>query len=122
LRLKVIDGDFSVCKTDALEDLSKFGGLCFVAATDEERSIVCKTQLAPQNCIARVDGWCCFRVEGQLDFSLVGILAKISAILAENKIGIFAVSTYNTDYIFTKRQQFDQALSLLALAGYQIDR
>jgi hypothetical protein len=55
-----------------------------------------------------------------LDFSLIGILSKISTILADNEIGIFAVSTYNTDYVFTKAEQFDRALAVLAAAGYTI--
>ena len=59
-------------------------------------------------------------IQGTLDFSLIGILAKISNILAENKIGIFAISTYNTDYILTRQAQFQQALQVLQQAGYQI--
>ena len=66
------------------------------------------------------DGWRAFRIQGVLDFSLVGILSKISALLAENKIGIFAVSTYNTDYVFTKAERFDKAISVLSCAGYEI--
>jgi hypothetical protein len=60
------------------------------------------------------------RVQGVLDFSLVGILAKISAVLAERRIGIFAVSTYNTDYILVKAENYERALAALAGAGYQI--
>lgn len=55
-----------------------------------------------------------------LDFSLVGILAGISEILAENGIGLFAVSTYNTDYILTKAENFNRALDVLRDAGYTI--
>ena len=60
------------------------------------------------------------RIEGVLDFSLIGILSKISAILAENRIGIFAVSTYNTDYILVKEENFEKALSVLEDCGYRI--
>ena len=55
-----------------------------------------------------------------LDFSLIGILSKLSTILAENNIGIFAVSTYNTDYILVKDESFDRAMDVLAAAGYEI--
>ena len=55
-----------------------------------------------------------------LDFSLIGILSKISGILADNKIGIFAVSTYNTDYILVKKENFEKALRVLGEAGYEI--
>ena len=55
-----------------------------------------------------------------MDFSLIGILSKISSLLAENKIGIFAISTYNTDYILTKKENFDRAINVLKDNGYEI--
>ena len=55
-----------------------------------------------------------------LDFSLVGILSKLSGILAENQIGIFAVSTFNTDYILVKAEDFERAIRVLATAGFAI--
>ena len=70
--------------------------------------------------IERDDGWRAFRIQGTLDFSLIGILSKISTILAENKIGIFAVSTFNTDYILVKENNFDSALNALKEHGYEI--
>lgn len=122
MKLKVLDANLSVCKVKALGDISAFGEYCFAAVTDEEISLVCKTERVPRETTAREDGWRGFRIEGELDFSLIGILAKISGILAENKIGIFAVSTYNTDYILTKEENFERALSALGSAGYDIER
>ena len=61
-----------------------------------------------------------FRIQGVLDFSLIGILADISRILAENKIGIFVISTFNTDYILTKEENYQKALDALSRAGYKI--
>ena len=55
-----------------------------------------------------------------LDFSMVGVLSKMSTILAENGIGLFAVSTYNTDYILVKAEDFDRSLALLEQAGYTL--
>ena len=66
------------------------------------------------------DGWKGFRIQGKLDFSMIGILSRLTGILAENKIGIFAVSTFNTDYILVKEENFDRALKALASAGYDI--
>ena len=60
-------------------------------------------------------------IRGILDFSLIGILAKLSGILAEHKIGIFAVSTYNTDYILVKEENFDRAMTVLADEGYTVE-
>ena len=74
----------------------------------------------PEKTLVRDDGWKGFRIEGVLDFSLIGILSKISAILAENKVGIFAVSTYNTDYIFVKEENFDKAINALKDNGYDV--
>ena len=68
--------------------------------------------------IERDDGWRGFRIQGVLDFSLIGILSKLSGILAEHKIGIFAVSTYNTDYILVKEANFNRALEALVSEGY----
>lgn len=61
-----------------------------------------------------------YRIEGVLDFSLIGILAKISTCLAENDIGIFAISTFNTDYILTKAENFEKAVKTLEAQGYKI--
>ena len=68
----------------------------------------------------RDDGWRAFRIQGVLDFSLVGILSEITGILAEDKIGIFAISTFNTDYILTKKENYQKALDLLDAEGYKI--
>ena len=61
-----------------------------------------------------------FRIQGLLDFSLIGILSKLSTILAENEIAIFAVSTYNTDYILVKSENFEKAMSVLEEQGYRV--
>ncbi|WP_294238824.1 ACT domain-containing protein [Pseudobutyrivibrio sp.] len=81
---------------------------------------MCITENTPSKTIERDDGWRGFRIHGTLDFSLVGILAKISGILADHKISIFAVSTYNTDYVLVKEENFDRALSILEAEGYSI--
>ena len=111
---------FSVCKVKdySLVDLS--GAYCFIEKTDEENSLVCLTEHVPENVTAREDGWKAFRVRGMLDFSLIGILAKLAALLAEHQISIFAVSTYNTDYILVKEESYEQTLDILSDAGYKI--
>ena len=72
----------------------------------------------PANTLERDDEWKGFRTQGKLEFSMIGILSRLAGILAENKIGIFAVSTFNTDYILVKDENFDRALKALASAGY----
>jgi hypothetical protein len=119
LKLKSLPLDLTVCKLATLDQLDLSAGFFFVARTDEEISLVCETARVPENTLAREDGWRTFRVEeGPLDFSLVGILSRISAVLAENQIGIFAVSTFNTDYILVKKDNFPKAQKALISAGY----
>lgn len=120
MEIKMIDYEFSVCKVEdySLVDLST--DFCFTGKTDEEKSLVCPTNKVPSNITVRDDGWKAFRIQGVLDFSLIGILSKISGILAENKIGIFVISTFNTDYILTKKENYQKAIEVLRAAGYKI--
>lgn len=120
MKIERIDYDFSVCKVEdySLTDLER--EFTFPQKTDEENSLVCITDDVPKNAVLRDDGWKAFRIEGELDFSLVGILSRILGILAEHRIGIFAISTYNTDYIMTKKEQYEEALEVLSDAGYEV--
>lgn len=120
MRLQQLPQRLTVCKVESLADVNLDGGLFFVGKTDEEISLVCTTSDVPARTTEREDGWRAFRIQGVLDFSLVGILAKISGILAENGIGIFAVSTYNTDYILVKEADFSKAADALTRAGYDL--
>lgn len=120
MKLKRLSPVLTVCKVTSLEGFDLSCEPLFIGRTDEELSLVCPTELVPENTTAREDGWRAFRIEGELDFSLTGILSRISAVLAEREIGIFAVSTYNTDYILVKEESFDKALSALAEEGYEI--
>ncbi len=120
MEIKRFDYDFSVCKVKDISAVDFSQEYCFIGKTDEELSVVCLTNRAPEETLERDDGWKAFRIQGVLDFSLIGILAEISTILAENKIGIFAISTYNTDYILTKAENYEKALNTLKTAGYKI--
>lgn len=120
MEIKRIDYDFSVCKVEDYSDVNLDAEYSFLGKTDEEKSLVCITKDVPSNVIERDDGWKAFRIQGVLDFSLIGILSRISGILAENEIGIFAISTYNTDYVLTKKENFQRALDILKDAGYKI--
>ena len=120
MELKKLPYSFTICKLTDASDINFKSEFCFFSRTDQEISVVCKTVDTPQNIINREDGWRGFRIEGTLDFSLIGILSKISTILAENKIGIFVVSTYNTDYVFVKDNSYEKAMNILSDAGYTI--
>ena len=120
MKLKKMPFDLTVCRLKDISDINLSAAFFFIGRTDEELSLVCRTEDVPENTPEREDGWRGFRIEGVLDFSLIGILSKISTILAENGIGIFAVSTYNTDYILTKKENFDRAMDALSNAGYEV--
>lgn len=120
MQIKKIDYDFSVCKVCDYSKVNLENNYCFIGKTEEENSLVCITENVPDHVLEREDGWKAFRIQGVLDFSLIGILSKIAALLAENNIGIFAISTYQTDYILTKKEHFCKALEVLSDAGYQI--
>ena len=120
MELKKIDHKLTVCKITDVTSINLESDFFFIGKTDEELSLVCKTEDTPQNTIERDDGWRGFRIQGILDFSLIGILSRLSGILAEHKIGIFAVSTYNTDYILVKEENYERALSVLTSEGYTV--
>lgn len=121
MRLKRIEGEFSICKIEKLSDVRAGGKFFFLGKTDEELSLVCHTRDVPAHVVIRDDDWRCFRIQGVLDFSLIGILSKISTLLAEKNIGIFAVSTFNTDYILTKADDFQRAVEVLQTNGYPFE-
>jgi len=120
MEIKIIDREFSVCKVEDFSQVNLADEFCFTGKTDEENSLVCVSESVPSNVTDRDEGWRAFRIQGVLDFSLIGILSKISTLLAENKIGIFAVSTFNTDYILTKTENFEKAINVLKDNGYTI--
>ncbi len=118
MELKKIEHNLTVCKVRDVSDIDMTAEFCFIGKTDEEISLVCRTEDTPSETVERDDGWKGFRVQGTLDLSLIGVLSKLSGILADHKIGIFAVSTYNTDYILVKEENFERALKILSSEGY----
>jgi len=120
MEIKKIDGDFSVCKVEDYSQTNLDDEFSFIGKTDEECSLACLTCSVPSNTIQRDDGWKAMRIQGVLDFSLIGILSEISTILADCGIGIFAVSTYNTDYVLVHKADYGEALKALEKAGHQI--
>ena len=120
IMLEPLDISFSVCKVTDYSGVDLEMPFTFTGSTDEEKSLVCPTDQVPENTINREDGWKAFRIRGVLDFSLIGILAGITRVLAERQIGVFVISTYNTDYVMTKETAFEAAISALRDAGYSI--
>ena len=120
MEIKRIHQDFTVCQVKDYSLVNLDSEYSFIGKTDEEKSLVCITSEVPENIIQRDDRWKAFCIQGVLHFSLIGILAKIATILADNGISIFAVSTYNTDYVLIKKENYQKALEVLQTTGYKI--
>ncbi|MGI6578517.1 MAG: ACT domain-containing protein [Eubacteriales bacterium] len=120
MKIRRITHDFSICKIYDTSVIDLSDEFCFFSKTDEEMSLVCTTDHVPDDTIDCDHGWRAFRIDETLDFSLIGILSRISSILADRGIGMFAISTFNTDYILTRKNDFENALSALASEGYEI--
>ncbi|MFZ5921337.1 MAG: ACT domain-containing protein [Chloroflexota bacterium] len=122
LTLQVLDGEFTIHRLDpkgAIPPQVIESDFFTVSKTPDELSIVCRAEVE----IAAdksSGGWACFKVPGPLDFSLTGILAGIAGALAEAGISLFAVSTYDTDYILVKAGEIESAAQTLATAGYNV--
>jgi hypothetical protein len=120
MKLQKIKGDFTICKVESIEQIDFSRELLFIAKTPDEISVVCESAYAPQKTVEIESGWKALKIQGILDFGLVGIMAKISNILANVGISIFVVSTYNTDYILIKSQNLEKALQSLVREGYAV--
>ena len=120
MKIRKIHQEFSVCQVEDYSLVNLDSKYCFLGKTDKEKSLVCVTSDVPSNTIQRDDDWKAFYIQGILDFSLIGVLSKIITILANNGISIFAISTYNTDYVLIKKENYQRALNILKSSEYEI--
>jgi hypothetical protein len=102
-----------------IPDWAKSGGFVSITRTDDELSIVCAEADVPGD-VKSDRGWRCFKVEGPLDLSLTGVLASLVSPLAEARINIFAISTYDTDYVLVKDHMVSKAAEVLTLSGHRV--
>ena len=117
MEIKKIHQEFSVCQVEDYSFVNLDSEYSFIGKTDEEKSLVCLTSEVPPNVIRRDDGWKALRIQGVLEFSLIGILSKIAAILADHNIPIFAVSTSNTYQLLVKTRSDEKAVETLGAAA-----
>ena len=120
MKINIINGQFSVLKLNSFDGVDLNKEFCFACKSDKEYSLVCRTFDAPERFIDKKDGFSAMRIDGALDFSLVGILADITSLLAKAYVPVFAVSTYDTDYILVDSSNLPIAVTLLKNSGYEI--
>jgi hypothetical protein len=122
LMMKLLKEKFGVCrlnKNELIPEWAQKGAFYSITKTLDELSIVCSQDNIPSN-VKCEKNWRILKVEGPLEFSLIGILSSISTILAQKRISIFAVSTYDTDYILVKDEDILNAIDALSNKGYEI--
>ena len=116
ITMEWLPGRFAICRLDAQAATPGWavgrGGFVSITRSERELSIVAAEALVPAEVKAE-RGWAAMRVVGQLDFSMVGVLATVTTALATAKISCFAISTYDTDYILVKQQEADDAAKAL---------
>jgi hypothetical protein len=124
LSLVILCDLFAVCRLRADENIPGWalsGSFCSLTRTPEELSTVCPQELVPEE-VEAIRGWKCLKVEGKLDFNLVGILSSLTSSLTEAGISVFAISTYDTDYLFVKERDLDRAVAAFRKAGHDVSR
>lgn len=113
MELLLLKEPLTVFQVDNLQEVNLSINPLNISITADEISVVAPTSQVPAETVNREDGWQMFKIEGVLDFSLIGILAKISGVLAKENISIFALSTFNTDYILVKTDKVHKAVRAL---------
>lgn len=122
LTLVVLPDTFAVCRLtpDAgLPDWAFTGAFTSVTRTADELSIVCPQTDVPADVKCEND-WRCLQIAGTLDFSLIGIMASLTVVLAEAGISIFVISTFDTDYLLVKAGKLENAIEVLSAAGHRV--
>ena len=126
LNLSLLEGRFAVVQlgpTSSLPAWALEGEFFSVSKTSEELSIVCPEANVPAGADLRLEtGWACLKLQGPFEFSLTGILLSVLEPLARVKVGIFALSTFNTDYVLVKAENLERAIAALEAAGHRVAR
>jgi len=123
LELHLLPGRMAVCQLPADSEpplwCLRARGFCSLTRTADEWSVVCSEEAVPEN-IRSEKGWRLFRVAGTLDFSLTGVMASIAGPLGDAGVSLFAIATYDTDYVMVKDDRLDQATAALRAAGHVV--
>lgn len=120
MQLDLLPMPFTVLRLEAEAPMPQGLPFTFWSRTDAEVTLVCPEAQAPSDYLSKEDGWRTLRVVGTLDFSLIGILSRLTGALAAAGVGVFVLSTYLTDYILVREGQLEQAKQALLADGQEI--
>lgn len=121
--LSLLPDRYAVCQLEADAELPAWaltGPLSCTVRTPEELSVVCLESAVPVAGVLAERGWRALKLQGPFPFEMTGVLASVLAPLAAAGVGIFALSTYNTDYVLVKQDQLAAALEALQEAGHTV--
>ena len=124
LDLSILDERLAICRLDQQAEIPSWAiqrPFFAVTRTSDELSIVCPEQNTPSD-VCCEGGWNALKLAGPFAFELTGILTAVATPLAEAEIGIFAISTYDTDYVLVKAAQLDRAIEVLEEQGHRVHR
>lgn len=121
MKLQTAAGNYAVCRLGADADWPEMTGAGFasITRTADELSIVCEVHLVPPSATNVETGWRMLRVIGPIPFETVGVLASLTVPLAESGISVFAISTFDTDYLMVKADKLDATVTALTTAGFE---
>ena len=120
MKIKIIDGVFNISKVEKIDIKHLKNEFIFISKTDKEISIVYRNDIKLDNVIKEEKNYKCFRIDEQLDFSLVGILSRIAELLKSHSIPLFVISTFDTDYILVKEEYLLKTKEILKINNYEI--
>jgi hypothetical protein len=119
--LEVVSGRYAVCQLDAVAEVPGWvsGAVTSVTRTPAELSIICSEECVPRD-VRSESGWRCLRVVGPLEFSMVGVIASLTGVLADAGVSVFVVSTFDTDCLLVKQAHLEMAVKSLTSAGHSV--
>ncbi|MEO8055779.1 MAG: ACT domain-containing protein [Acidobacteriota bacterium] len=126
LNFSMVPGTYAVCRMPAKAALPAWAGRAFVSITRtaDELSIVCEERRISEDVFGiefqAERGWVLLKLHGPFPLDAIGVLASVAKPLAEAAISLFALSTFDTDYVLVKRTHAKQAIAALTLAGHKL--
>ncbi len=122
MQLKLLSTPFAVLKLSPSEPIPTWATQSnhfFISKTSDELSIICPEQAVPSE-VEASKAWRCFRVDGDLEFEQVGVVATVSKPIADAGISLFLVSTHDRDYVFVHVDSLEKAVETYKSIGFEI--